>query len=104
MCAQLCNKKNTGLAICQEFIKKYLNLRFFFFKIQGTDNLNACPQEIGKKTLNTSPAMNFFFYQLYKKPNRDFIKQNNKENGILFIAVLLLSFENTFLLNSEVNG
>ena len=61
-------------------------------------------KKLEKKILNTSPAMYFFFYQLYKKPNRDFIKQNNKENGISFIAVLLLSFENTFLLNSEVNG
>ena len=61
-------------------------------------------KKLEKKFLNTSPAMYFFFYQLYKKQNRDFIKQNNKENGISFIAVLLLSFENTFLLNSEVNG
>ena len=53
-------------------------------------------KETGKKL--KSPTMKFFFIHMQKQ-KQGFILQHtkNKEKGILFIAVVLLSFENTFI-------
>ena len=82
-------------------------LRLFFFKIQVIYIISKCMSKRNWKikfNFKHITSNKLFLYPLCKKPKRDFINQKNKENGISFIAVLLLSFKITFIKIAKLNG
>ena len=88
-------KKIIGSAICRyKEIFKCFYIKIIFFQDSRYIILNACPKEIGKKTLNTLPAMNFFFIHFAKNQNGISSIKRTKRTGsrlLLFYCYLLKS-------------